>query len=193
MSDMKGIFLTVLFLLALFLALPVSILWLRDKIFNSSRKRTPQQIQAGWDAYRERLLHPQQANVEAELGALLPQRLLGLYADKELLLSQQFDVCPPGKDPKKAKEWIENFLPLDSEGQKYTCDLELLAEAKGFCFAADGCGNFYWVPVSVTRQPDSRVFFACHDPWGNEKVADSLDEFLSWPRIFQARRPRAKS
>jgi len=68
---------------------------------------------------------------------------------------------------------------------KHTCDLELLANAKGFCFAADGCGNFYWVPVSDSRQPDARVFFACHDPWGNEKIADTLEEFLSWPRFSQ--------
>jgi hypothetical protein len=42
-------------------------------------------------------------------------------------------------------------------------------------------GNFYWVPVSATRQADAPVFFACHDPWGNEKIAGSLKEFLSWP------------
>jgi hypothetical protein len=66
-----------------------------------------------------------------------------------------------------------------------TEDLELLANAKGFCFARDGCGNFYWIPVSETRQPDSPVYFACHDPWGNEKVADSLQEFLTWPRFSQ--------
>jgi hypothetical protein len=144
---------------------------------------TPAQINAASQAYRDRLLHPQQAQVEAELGALLPERLMAIYADKELVLNEGFDICPPGKDPKKSSLWIEDFLPLDWEGQQYTCDLELLANAKGFCFARDGCGNFYWVPVSDIRQPDSPVFFACHDPWGNEKLADSLEEFLSWPRF----------
>jgi hypothetical protein len=184
---MKSTILAILFLLALFVVLPVSILWLRDKIFQSSRKRTPQELQAGWDAYRERLLHPQQAPIEAALGALLPQRLVSMYADRDLLLAQKFEICPPGKDPKKSSAWIEDFLPLDPEGQKCTCDLELLANAKGFCFAGDGCGNFYWVPVNKTRQPDSPVYFACHDPWGNEKVADSLEEFLSWPRFSRKR------
>lgn len=190
---MKDAILAVLFLLALFVLLPVAILWLRDKIFYSSRKRTPEQVQAGWEAYRERLLHPQQTNVEAELGALLPQRLIALYADRKLILGQKIGICPPGKDPKNSTEWIDNFLPLDWEGQKHTCDLELLATAKGFCFAGDGFGNFYWVPVSDTRQPDAPVFFACHDPWGNEKVADSLDEFLAWLRIFHARVLEVKS
>ena len=76
---------------------------------------------------------------------------------------------------------MEDFLPRDWEGQQYACDLELLANAKGFCFARDGCGNFYWVPVSDARHPDAPVFFACHVPWGTERIADSLEEFLSWP------------
>jgi hypothetical protein len=43
-------------------------------------------------------------------------------------------------------------------------------------------GNFYWVPVDEERESDAPVFFACHDPWGNEKAADSLEEFLSWTK-----------
>ncbi len=182
MSRMKDTIFTLLFLVALFVVLPLSILLLRDKILRSSKKRTPEQILARAHAYHKRLVNPQQALVEAEMGAFLPQRLIAMYADRELVLSENHNVCPPGKDPKKSSEWIDSFLPLDSEGQKYACDLELLANAKGFFFARDGCGNFYWVPVSDTRQPDAPVFFACHDPWGNEKVAESLDQFLSWPR-----------
>jgi hypothetical protein len=182
---MKDTILTLLFIFGLFLLVPVCILLLRDRIFRSSRKRTAEQVQAQLKGYCERLLHPQQAQVEAEAGLLLPQRLITMYADKELVLKEQFDICPSGKDPKKSSVWIEDFLPLDCEGQQHTCDLELLANAKGFCFARDGCGNFYWVPVSHSRQPDAPVFFACHDPWGNEKVVDSLEEFLSWPRFPQ--------
>src|SRR5713101_4095192 len=180
---MRDIILTLISLLALFVVLPISILWLRDKIFYSSRKRSAEQELARLQAYRERLLHPQQAEVEAEIGAFLTQRLIAMYADRELMLSKNFDICPPGKDPKKSSEWIDGFLPLDCESQNNTCDLVMLANAKGFCFAGDGCGNFYWVPVSDTRQPDAPVYFACHDPWGNEKIADSLEEFLSWPRF----------
>jgi hypothetical protein len=185
---MKDTVLTPLSILVLLLALPICILRLRDRIFGSSRKRAAERIQAELQTYRERLLHPQQAQVEAEAGLLLPQRLITMYDDRELILSEGFDVCPLGKDPKKSAEWIEDFLPLDLEGQKYTCDLELLPNSKGFCFARDGCGNFYWVPVSDTRLPDAPVFFACHDPWGNEKVADSLKEFLSWPRVLKKKK-----
>jgi len=184
---MKDAILTLLWILALLLLLPVCILLLRDRILRSSRKRSVEEIQAQSQAYRERLLHPQQAEVEAELG-LLPERLIRMYSDRELISSENFAICPPGKDPKKFRDWIDNFLPLDLESQKYTCDLELLSKAKGFCFATDGCGNFYWVPVSDRRQPDSPVFFACHDPWGNTKVAENLEEFLSWPRITSGKK-----
>jgi hypothetical protein len=78
---MKDTILTILLILGLFLALPVCILLLRDKIFGSSRRRTAGQVQAESQAYRERLLNPQQAEVEAEIG-LLPVRLIEMYSDR---------------------------------------------------------------------------------------------------------------
>jgi len=44
-SRMRDPILAILFLLGLFVVLPISILWLRDKIFHSSRKQTPEQVQ----------------------------------------------------------------------------------------------------------------------------------------------------
>jgi hypothetical protein len=88
--------------------------------------------------------------------------------------------------PKLSAEWIEAFLPLDLESQKYTVDLGVFGCGKGFCFATDGAGNFYWTSLGETRQPDAPVFFVCHDPHGNEQVAASLDEFFSWPRTSHA-------
>ena len=101
---MKDTILTLLSVLALLLVLPVSVLWLRDRIFRSSGEKTREQVEARLHAYRERLLHPQQAHVEAQLGALLPQSLIVLYADQELLRSEKFEICPPGKDSKKSSE-----------------------------------------------------------------------------------------
>jgi len=61
---MKDTILALLFLLVLFVVLPVSILRLRDKIFYSSRKKSPEQVQAWLQAYRERLLHPHKGNLK---------------------------------------------------------------------------------------------------------------------------------
>ena len=114
-------------------------------------------------------------------GGLLPRRLVALYAQTDLLLVRNFKICAPGKDPSKESWWIGDFIPMTVEDQKWTCDLAEFG--KGFCFAGDGMGNFYWVPVEAQRRDDAPVYFACHDPWGNEKVCHTLEEFLSWPRV----------
>lgn len=104
-----------------------------------------------------------------------------MYSEADFLLDSDFQVCAPGKDPAKDSWWIGNFIPLQVSDQQMTCDLSEFG--KGFCFAGDGMGNFYWVPVESERREDAPVYFACHDPWGNEKVANSLDEFLAWLRV----------
>lgn len=164
------------------------LLWLRDRVRDCRRHKTPEQIDAEASAYRTRLLNPNQNSVESKIGGLLPESLLGLYADHALVLAKGIEIPSQRLGSQESGEWIQEFLPLDIESQQFTWDLEGAGWGKGFCFAADGMGNFYWVPVNATRQPDTPVFFACHDPWGNEKIAESLLEFLSRPRV-----PRVKS
>jgi hypothetical protein len=184
---MRDWLLAIFSLFCLFIALPVLLLWLRDRVRDWRRRKTPAQVQAHASAYRNRLLNPNQNSIETKMGGLLPDSLLALYADHALVLAGGFEIRSPHLGPKQFGDWIQEFLPLDIESQQYTWDLQEAGWGKGFCFAADGMGNFYWVPVTAARQPDSPVFFACHDPWGNEKVADSLEEFLSWPRIVHKR------
>ena len=164
------------------------------RFFHQLRHRqTPEQRQAARESFRRRLIHPNAAEVEQGIGARLPQRLIALYDDRKTILTEELEVHRPSSDGDAASEWIEAFLPLDLESQKYTVDLVEQGWGKGFCFATDGAGNFYWVPVSDTREPDASVFFACHDPLGNEQVAASLDEFLSWPRTPHGHESQEKS
>jgi hypothetical protein len=152
----------------------------------------PEQRQAARDSFRSRLIHPNAAQVEQGIAAFLPQRLIALYEDHPTILTEQIEIRrpPPNPEnpaePQNPAEWIEAFLPLDLESQKYALDLPGRALGKGFCFATDGEGNFYWISAHGTRQPDAPVFFAHTDPVLNEQVASSLDEFLSWPRIVHA-------
>jgi SMI1 / KNR4 family (SUKH-1) len=170
---------------ALFVVLPVLILVVRDRIRQRLRRQTPSQRDARLKAWCQRIFHPKADEVEASCGGMLPKRLLAMYVQPDSLLDSNFQVCAPTKDPAKESWWIGDFIPLSAEDQKWTCDLSEFG--KGFCFAGDGMGNFYWVPVDVERRDDAPVYFACHDPWGNEKVCDSLDEFLSWPRVSKAK------
>lgn len=156
-------------------------------LFEQFRERqTPQQRQAARDAFRNRLIHPNPSEVEKGTGGFLPERLIAFYQDHPTVLTEELEITRPSGDHDNSSEWIEAFLPLDLESQKYTVDLAGQGWGKGFCFATDGAGNFYWVPLSEERQPDAPVFFACHDPYGNEQVAASLEEFLSWPRTLHS-------
>jgi hypothetical protein len=163
------------------------------RLLHQYRNRlSPEQRQAARDAFRRRLVHPNAPEVEQGMGALLPERLITLYGDHETILTEEIEIRRPSPnpenplEPQNPAEWIAAFLPLDLESQKYTLDLPGQGWGKGFCFATDGEGNFYWIPASDRRQPDAPVFFAHTDPILNERVAESLEEFLSWPRIVHS-------
>ena len=167
------------------------------RLLHQFRNRlTPEQRQAARDSFRNRLVHPRSAEVEQGMEAFLPQRLLTLYEDHPTILTEQLEIRRPAAnpenpaEPQNPAEWIEAFLPLDLESQKYALNLPDQGWGKGFCFATDGEGNFYWTPANDTRPRDAPVYFAHTDPVANEQVASTLDEFLSWPRIIHAAEPQ---
>jgi hypothetical protein len=145
-------------------------------------RETPEQLEAARIAFRSRLVHSNAAEVEKGSGAFLPQRLITLYEDHQTLLTERLEIRKPDTPAEAPSEWIESFLPMDMESQRFSIDLVKQGWGKGFCFATDGAANFNWIPASDTRQPDAPVFFASANPPANEKVCESLAEFLSWPR-----------
>jgi hypothetical protein len=171
----------------LFVVLPRLILLLIDSFRNPRKRRTAAEVEAARNAWIDRLRRPDFQEVERICGGAIPKRLKLAYKTSDLIFRRDVDFTPPDKDPEKHCYWIQEFVPMDAEGQSHTTDLSDFGE--GCCFAGDGMGNFYWTPVSETPQEDAPVFFACHDPYGNEKVADSLEEFFSW---FEAKVQAAK-
>ena len=170
----------------------VAVVGARRLLYQYRNRLSPEQRQAARDSFRSRLVHPHASEVEQGIGAYLPERLISLYGDHQTVLTEQIEIRRPAPnpenpaEPQNPAEWIEAFLPLDLESQKYTLDLCAQGWGKGFCFATDGEGNFYWIPANVTRLPDARVYFAHTDPIANEQVATSLEELLSWPRIIHS-------
>ncbi len=170
-------------------AIFVAVFGARRLVHQFQNRLTPEQHQAARDSFRRRLVHPKADEVERGIGAFLPQRLLTLYDDHQTILTERLEIRRPDPDPnnfrepKNPAEWIEAFLPLDLESQKFAIDLGAQGWGKGFCFGTDGEGNFYWTPANDVRQPDGPVFFAHTDPVANEQVAASLEEFLAWSRI----------
>jgi hypothetical protein len=174
----------------------VAVAGARRLVHHFRNRLTPEQLQAARDSFRNRLVQPNAPEVEQGIGALLPQRLLDLYDDRQTILTEQLEIRrPPANpenpaEPQNPAEWIEAFLPLDLESQKYALNLPDQGWGKGFCFATDGESNFYWTPANNTRLRDAPVYFAHTDPVANEQVASTLDEFLSWPRINHAPEPQ---
>jgi hypothetical protein len=145
---------------------------------------TPEQLKAAHRAYLDRLLNPQAAAVERELGKLLPERLLQLYEDKSAIQSHGFKLEKPGKKRWWPECWpVYCFEPLDTESLNELPYEEELGP--GFCFATAGRGCWYWIAASGQRAKDSPVIFLDYDGSGShgETVAASLDEFLNWPRL----------
>jgi hypothetical protein len=174
----------------------VAVAGARRLVHHFLNRLTPAQLQAARDSFRNRLVHPNSSEVEQGIGAFLPQRLLDLYNDRQTILTEQLEIRRPHAnpenpaEPQNPAEWIEAFLPLDLESQKYALNLPKQGWGKGFCFATDGEGNFYWTPANDTRLRDAPVYFAHADPLANEQVASTLNEFLSWPRIIHAPEPQ---
>jgi hypothetical protein len=135
------------------------------------------------EAYRSRLLNPQGDAVEQELGKKLPARLIRLYADRDLIQSGGFEIEPPRGNHRKREQWpLYCFEPLDIEALN---DLPYEDElGAGFCFATTGSKSWYWMAASDTRAEDGAVIFLDYDGGKRhgEQVAESLAEFLAWPR-----------
>ena len=170
--------------LAFAAALLVMATVIRRAIARYRSRPTPDEIKAVYEAYLGRLLNPQPDAVERELGKFLPERLLQLYKDKSAIQAAGFQLEKPGSARWWPKRWqVYCFEPLDLESLNnlpYEEDL-----GPGFCFATTGRGSWYWIAASDQRAKDSPVIFLDYDGGRShgETVAESLDQFLSLPRV----------
>ena len=79
----------------------VAVYGTRRLLHRFRNRMTPEQRQAARDSFRNRLVHPKAAQVEQEIGAYLPQRLLDLYDDRLTILTEQLGNPPPGTQPRQ--------------------------------------------------------------------------------------------
>jgi hypothetical protein len=160
------------------------VMGVRGVVTGFKSRVSPEEISAAREAYQGRLLNPQPAEVERELGKKLPERLLHLYEDKTTIQSGGFKVEKPGNTRWRTVRWpVYCFEPLDTEALGELPFEEELGP--GFCFATTGRACWYWTAACDQRAKDSPVLFLDYDGGRShgDKVADTLDEFLSWPRV----------
>ena len=110
---MKEILLTVIAIVAIFLALPISLLWLRDRKLHRLPTREEQEEMAR--KFDMRLRSPNFPELEDHFGHPLPAPLHALYNDLDELMLGDIDVLPPdGSDP----IYICFYVPADAESHR---------------------------------------------------------------------------
>lgn len=103
-----------------------------------------------------------------------------VYGAPHALLHGHFYLTHPDGGTRR---WVDLFLPLDQEAL-HPYGLPLPAGA--VAFADDEHGHpYYFVPDS-SPYGDGPVFLLCPNAVGEgaERVAESLSEFLGWPRQY---------
>lgn len=144
-----------------------------------SKSRRDEQRHAEQAAYRERLLSPRWAEVEATLGHPVPAILRELYADHALVTSGDFLVVDPTREASEGVLNVNQFVPADAEA---LTPLLVSIPPGAFSFATNEYGDPLYVQLGELPDGDGRVFVHYHDGDDTELVAPSLRALLSWPR-----------
>ncbi len=110
--------------------------------------------------FTERLQNPDLSAVKEHFGHPLPPSVQLLYANREELLRQDFEVAAVPDAGSERRWYVAFYQPADQQSAQDTWPgLE-----KYFAFADDGCGNGYLIdpqendpPVAVSRSRDGRT------------------------------------
>jgi hypothetical protein len=164
---------TILFLVVILLGLPLLIVWLNDKIFHRSPSKAKREEYSR--RFEQRLLNPDFPAVEACVGCKLPDEVKKLYANKDEICQENFEVVLRQKEDSGGIWTVAFYLPADMEEMG---DLSQDGN-KLFPFANDGCGNEYLIDP---RASGSEVVFHDHETGEFTRLGVNLTEFLSAPR-----------
>jgi len=101
---------SVVFLIALYVGLPLLILWSRDRISGAlwRRRNPPEKLAADRRLYEERILRPDFQFYERHLQRPAPPALRELYASRDLVTSQSLNYSD--------SNGISTFEALDEQG-----------------------------------------------------------------------------
>lgn len=157
----------VLFVIVLFIGVPVMILMVRDRISELlwKRRNPPEKIAAERRAYESRIDNPDWHFYEQHLQRGVPIELRNLFDNRALTLSK--DIVSY-KD-----EVLSSFAPLDNEGLIET------REWIGFDvvpFATSITGD----PIYLRPGPDegNAVYVTYHDGGDTEEIAPHISDFF---------------
>src|SRR5262245_45491507 len=96
----------VVFIITIFVFLPIIILLLKDRLFR--KKQSPEALASELHEYKMRLLNPDFLGMEQMLAAPLPQEVMSIYKSS-LILETNIEVTAPS-DPENP--WLlSSFIP----------------------------------------------------------------------------------
>jgi hypothetical protein len=175
MESMKDILLTIVAILAIFVGLPLFILWVRDRVTAPGRKKRAEESRR----FRQRLREPDLDAVARHFKCTLPESLTDLYGNPEELSRDFFKVARSIDAPEDGWWHVAFYLPADSE----SCKTIWPGTETYFSFASDVFGDEYLVDPT---QADPPVKYYWHESGEIDHVCDSLSEFMTWPRVDDA-------
>ena len=162
---------TVALLVALFIGLPIFIIWMRDRISDAlwRRRNPPGKLLADRLAFEERLLRPDWAFYERHLQRPAPPALRELYADQALITTHGLDFVYDDE----FEITISSFEPLDERGLSETrpwLGFDAVAIA-----TSDSGDPIYLRPGQ--SEPDV-VHITYHDGGDTEVLMESVEALL---------------
>ncbi|MDQ6769917.1 MAG: hypothetical protein M3Z54_08020 [Gemmatimonadota bacterium] len=154
---------TIVFLVALFIGLPVFILWVRDRVSNArwQRRHPSEKLAADRAAYEQRILSPDWTFYERHLQRPAPAALRELYADSALVTAQGLDY--------EDFEYITTFEALDPQALLDT------RQQLGFDAVAIATGQFgdpIYLKPGVSE--GDALYITHHDGGDTEVFAESV-------------------
>ncbi len=175
---------TIVAIVALFVGLPVLVLLTRDH-FDGVRSRrwavaNPEKV-PGTPEYIARLTTPDFEAVEKRVNRRLPSALRDLYLHSGIIGEADLYLIPPGASDFDEAWEISAFCPVDE------CLADFDRGRSGLRFddviiAIDGSGGLYYVPLAEVDDEKCPVAHFHHDGGDKSRVAESLDEFVTWRR-----------
>lgn len=170
---MSDTLITVIFLLAVLVLLPIALLLLRDRF----DKPSPQQIRDAQNQLAKRLKCPEFEALERHYCCEFPECVKQLYSDMPELLQEEFEVADPDHRLREETLYVAFYQPADLQ----TVEEMWPGNSNYFAFANDGCGDEYLIDPN---ESDPAVLLHNHETGEKRIVAQRFTDFMRWNRIL---------
>lgn len=168
---MEGIA-TVLVFVIFVVAAMATLITFSQKHANEYREKRAQEVRVGF-------MNPDPSELARKLGHQLPAALLRMHANRALGEEREFEVIAPPEFGADGGRWsVQWFLPL-TPASLAAHDMDELAGCMPI--AEDFEHNAYYIDVA-SGADDPAVRWFGYETGQHLLVADSLSEFLTWPR-----------